>query len=45
MQDAGSPRDNPFLQVAEYLLKRYREQVTARAQDLQERATWPSSYR
>ncbi|NIV33085.1 MAG: hypothetical protein GWN58_27650 [Anaerolineae bacterium] len=43
-QDAGNPTHNPFLQVAEYLLKRYREQVYARISDAQERLTWPSSY-
>lgn len=43
-QDAGTPTSNPFLQVAEYLMKRYREQIYARGQDAQERQTWPSSY-
>lgn len=43
-QDAGNPTHNPFLQVAEYLLKRYREQVYARTSDEQERLTWPSLY-
>jgi len=44
-QDAGNPTHNPFLQVAEYLLKRYREQVWARVDDqINERVTWPSSY-
>ncbi|HUT14843.1 MAG TPA: hypothetical protein VMY98_01190 [Anaerolineae bacterium] len=44
-QDSGTPISNPFLQVAEYLLKRYREQVYSRTADSQERSTWHSSYR
>jgi hypothetical protein len=44
-QDAGNPLHNPFLQVAKYLLERYRERVYERSQQTTgERQTWHSSY-
>jgi len=44
-QDAGNPTHNPFLQVAKYLLERYREQVWGRTSDqVHERVSWHSSY-
>jgi hypothetical protein len=44
-QDAGNPRDNPFIQVAKYLLDRYHQKVYDRVPDHQERKSWHSSYR
>ena len=43
-QDAGKPTDNPFLQVAKYMLERYRQTVYDHISDSQERTTWHSSY-
>ena len=45
-QDSGNPTHNPFLQVAKYLLERYRQKVYDRTQDVDnERLEWHSSFR
>lgn len=43
-QDAGNPLSNPFLPVAEFMMKRYRQVVYDHISDAQERSTWRSSY-
>ena len=43
-QDAGTPLSNPFLPVAEYLLKRYRQVVYDHIGDANERSSWHSLY-
>lgn len=45
-QDAGNPTHNPFLEIAKYMLERYRQIAYDYTQDAEnQRLTWPSLYR